>query len=383
MITLASGFGALLSLVFLVSAFGKLADLPGTASGLRSLRIPYPKAHSAFALATPIAELIVVVGLWLPVRFLAAAAALLGLLMMIAFTVVIARALRFDEAIHCSCFGSLGSPTVTGSTLARNITLSAVALVAFLFAAMSPGLWPGRTLTDEPLSAFLLLALLVLASLITVLIGSGTDRLAGESSGSPTRLAPSVPSAPTGSHPADPGHATPDTPGVDGGIDIMEDDNEADYLRTPIPFGTLTTPTGESHTLRELATTQAVLLIFLSPGCGPCRSLLPQIAPWSEALVPLVRTIVVFAKSEVDLEADVAEQVAGLDMYDSKNEVSQLFGALGRPSAVLMGADGLVAGGPVTGTSKVTEFVDDIQEQLRDNDLLDADTDTAGTGHRD
>ena len=30
MIALASGFGALLSLVFLVSAFGKLADLPGT-----------------------------------------------------------------------------------------------------------------------------------------------------------------------------------------------------------------------------------------------------------------------------------------------------------------------------------------------------------------
>ena len=39
-------------------------------------------------------------------------------------------------------------------------------------------------------------------------------------------------------------------------------------------------------------------------------------------------------------------------------------GGYGTPSAVLLGADGLLAGGPVGGGDEVREFVDDIIAQL-------------------
>lgn len=342
MFILASGFGVILSLVFVVSAFGKFADLPGTASGLRSLQIPFPKAHRALAATTPTAELLIAIGVWLPWRPLAAVASFAGLVMMLIFTVVIARALRFPDAVHCSCFGTLGSPTVTTSTLARNITLSAAALIAFLFALLSPGLYPGISLIIDPLSTFLLVALLIVAALLTHLILGGTNRLAGEADDSPAKPATSA----------------------TGAAHDEETEEELDYLRTPIPYATLFDANDEPHTLRELASTHAVMLFFLSPGCGACTLVSPHIAQWKDELDPTVRVITVFTSELASLPEAMKNEVGETAMQEKKGEVAQLFELHGRPSVVLLGADGLLAGGPVTGTNKVKQFVEDVREQL-------------------
>src|SRR5690625_7397539 len=58
------------------------------------------------------------------------------------------------------------------------------------------------------------------------------------------------------------------------------------------------------------------------------------------------------------------ERVGDHALHDPQFSAREVLGAKTAPSAVLLGADGLLAGGPVTGGRGVIEFVDEIQEQL-------------------
>ena len=51
-------------------------------------------------------------------------------------------------------------------------------------------------------------------------------------------------------------------------------------------------------------------------------------------------------------------------LHDEDDYVGESLGYRGTPSAVLLGADGLLAGGPVTGDRAVDSFVDDVYESL-------------------
>jgi hypothetical protein len=51
-------------------------------------------------------------------------------------------------------------------------------------------------------------------------------------------------------------------------------------------------------------------------------------------------------------------------LHDENGYVGESLGYGGTPSAVLLGADGLLAGGPVTGDRAVDRFVDEIYESL-------------------
>lgn len=358
MFTLAPGLGALLSLTFLVSAFGKFADLEGTETALRSLRLPAKKFHRIFAVLTPVCELLVAVGVWLPWRVPAALAALLGLVMMAVFTVVIARSLSFNKAVHCSCFGTLGSPVVSQFTLARNVLLSVIALGAFLCAALHPGLYPGLLLQAAPVEAVLLVTLLVAAATVTLLVVGGTNRLAGEQASAGTGQAGA---APAGSEAAAAPTSTPEDTAAPA---------EDDYIRTPIPFASLTDLAGTRHTLRDLASTQAVLLLFFSTGCGACHKVFGEVAGWQKALAPFVRVITVFSAELDKMDPEIVDALGDTRMHDEFSRTAQIFDSMAWPSAVLLGADGLVAGGPVVGSGTIREFVGEILAQLEEAPAL-------------
>jgi hypothetical protein len=59
-----------------------------------------------------------------------------------------------------------------------------------------------------------------------------------------------------------------------------------------------------------------------------------------------------------------AERDEPQSLHDVADYVQDSIGYTGTPSAVLLGADGLLAGGPVTGDLAVDRFVDDIYEGL-------------------
>ena len=74
----------------------------------------------------------------------------------------------------------------------------------------------------------------------------------------------------------------------------------------------------------------------------------------------------------IEIEVDTLDQlrerttdrVAGYALHDLQFTARTALGGTSAPSAVLLGADGQLAGGPVNGGSAVIEFVQEIREQL-------------------
>jgi uncharacterized membrane protein YphA (DoxX/SURF4 family) len=115
--------GVALGAVFLVAAVAKLARPGWAQEGAASLRVPV-----RLAAAVPLVELVLgallVAGVAPPWPALAAAVVLM------AFTVVLVRALRRGAGGRCACFGALGRGRITGWSLARNAVLLVLAAVA-------------------------------------------------------------------------------------------------------------------------------------------------------------------------------------------------------------------------------------------------------------
>ncbi len=118
------------------------------------------------------------------------------------------------------------------------------------------------------------------------------------------------------------------------------DATKLDYVRLPIPETTLSTPAGAVISLRTLARDRAVLLLHV-PRPSPARAeTLRRVEGWAAKL------------SRVALVPVLADSVRGVD--------------LAAPTALLLGADGLLAGGPVEGFDAIDDFVSEIGEAVDD-----------------
>ena len=337
-----------LAAVLVVSAVAKLRD-PGSAKeAFTQLRVPAALDRPWLRTLVPWFELGLAVGLLLGAFGVGVAAALGALALFAVYTVLIVRAWRAPADASCHCFGSLTTGTVTGWTVVRNVLLVAASFVAVADAALSPPL-PLRLL-DAGVAAWVLGAALVALAVFTI-VHEPTPRPASD-------VAPaSVSSA---------------GPAADGVPD------DADYIRLPIPYGRLGTPLGDRVTLRNLAVAKPQLLVWVSPHCGSCRPVIDAMTGWQAAMPEVdVRPVVRGGLSIDDQLPDLAYQV----LVDDEQAL-EVFGNRGTPTAVLLGADGLLAGGPVAGPNDVTAFADEIVEHLIEGRSLglDADADAQPVG---
>jgi len=131
-------------------------------------------------------------------------------------------------------------------------------------------------------------------------------------------------------------------------------------MRQPIPFGQLRQPGGQLVPLRNLAEQRAVLLVFVNRTCGSCLRVLAALPDFAREN-PEVSTRAVFHQGDAIDES--ALEVGVPFLVDPDGSVAQVF-AVGNPAAVLLGGDGLLAGGPIRGESAVLEFLDDVAAQL-------------------
>jgi hypothetical protein len=332
--TLLLGVTVLVSFVLALSGAAKLIDHQGTADALTSLRIPGAGAHGAIAWALPAGELLVALGLWLPWSAAALTAAVAAVCVFTVFTGVIARALRFDEPVTCACFGTLGSPAVSRRTVVRNLVLLVTAGLAGV--ATGSGVLPGAALVTDPVRVTATSATVLLSAAITWLVLAP---------GPPTRADGDAAEAAVG-----------------------------EYVASPIPYGQVRGGDDALVTLRELPASQAVLLVFLSPGCGPCRRVLESLPSHRAQVSPAVRIDIVASGTTDWLAGDATSGSSGGNggevWDDPDRNAARVFGISGRPAAVLLGADGTVAGGPVTGEGEVTALIDEMAGQLREAGLV-------------
>jgi uncharacterized membrane protein YphA (DoxX/SURF4 family)/thiol-disulfide isomerase/thioredoxin len=309
-----------LAAVLLTSGLAKLRDARATRDAFDALRVPPVVPADLAAPALPWIELALAVLLLVaPATGLVLVAALV-LLLMLAYTALIGRALGFDEPVTCSCFGSIGRHDVDRTTLARNVLLTALAAVVLWFAADGGSVPSAFGALDG--GGWAALAATLTAAAVAVLV------LGGPSTSSPT---------------------------APGDADLL------DYERQAIPYGALTLHDGTTTSLVQLATTQARLLVVLNPGCGPCVRTAERLDDWAARLAPAVGVVAIYP-DEASARA-AGEHASDLSAWEPELNVRRVF-SVGAPAAVLLGADGYLAGGPVAGEDDVAAFVEDVLVEL-------------------
>lgn len=320
--------------VLVASAVPKAQRPKDTWSAMRLLKVPAPFLSERTARALPWGELVVAAAVLLaPSGSPAVLAAAAATVLMLAYWALVARALTFEHPPSCGCFGRIGQHQITPRTLLRNTLLLGVAVV-WLVAAWRGNSVPGLVAQIDGNGWWWLLGALVAVAVAVLVVAPGRD----------PQPAPLFP------------------PGSSG-----EEEVEEDYVRLPIPLRTLQRTDGSAVTLHELVAQRPRLLVFTTCSCGSTAAAADRVPAWRERL-PIVEVSVVSTRSRDQSVADLPGLADDL-LLDHGSVVFQGLAMGGSPSAVLLGADGLLAGGPVAGLAEVEALVDEIAEILEEAEL--------------
>ena len=308
------------AVVLLVSGVAKLRA-PGTVdSAFTALEVPPVLDTPLVRRLSPWLEVVLGVGLLLATGAALVVVAGLTLVLFLAYLALVVRAVRRPEPVDCGCFGALGDAQVTRMTVWRNVFLVVAASLAVVAGLQGVGVV--GSLGDAQALAWVCAAALTAA--IAVLV-------AYRAPASAASAAPAV-------------------------------DADGDYERGETPRAQVLNQRGELVLLADEAMSTAHLLVFLNPGCGPCERIGPDLAQWAQELHPVTLRAVVTATPAVGQSYTYFD---GLAYYDPFGLARATFG-VGTPAAVLLGTDGLLAGGPVQGEDDVRSFVAEVGEHLRE-----------------
>ena len=304
-----------LALALGVSGVAKLrSDEPADAA-FEALRVPRALRRPVVVQGLPWLEIALAVALLLVPHPLSVIVTGVALGLVLAYLALVLAVLARGDDVDCQCFGALGSGRVTGSTAARNGLLVVAAGWAFADAVAGHSfVQRASDLTRFDL-AWVAGALLLAATAVLV---------------------------------AWPGGRPVDVP-----LPAMDEDGQ----RRGIPFIQLTESSGAVTSLPALAMLRPVLLVALSPTCAPCAEVSAVIGDWPEQ-VPEVDVRVVTGPGLEPLP-----QWPGSVLVDPEHQLRSVLGMY-RPSAILLGADALVAAGPVVGPDEVLALFDDIRADL-------------------
>lgn len=331
-----------LAVILIVGGAAKFGRPADAASAFRSLRVPGWLDQRVFHRALPVVEFVLAVGLLVLGPPGSVVVAVLVLALMVAYTVVVGRALTFGYPVDCGCFGRLGMGEISVLTLVRNVGLTILA-VAALVHALSGGGSVVEVIAADPVALGWIVAALLVAAVAVLTFG----RLDG------------VRAAPRPVQPADEVVADLDEADESG-------DGDLDYIRHPTPPAAVRLPDGSVRSVRELARQQAQLLVFVSPYCGSCEPVLERLDEYRKRLSPVALREVFVMQPERARELVDEGMLTSIDhaLFDPDRMLGTALEVGGTPSAVLFGTDDLLAGGPVTGGVRVLEFLEDVAVQV-------------------
>ena len=281
----------------------------------------------------PPAEVVLALALLVAPGTFGSLAALAALGLTLAYTFLVVRALR-RGTVSCACLGA-GHPTpVTRHTLGRNLLLTGLALASLaVMVPHAPN--PVARAVARGEAGWLVM---VLTAMLTTWLLTSPD------------TSPSRPPA------ASPEAASPEAAGQ------TDQPQAAPYLRTLTPRATLRDADGSVLDIVSASARRAHLLLFLSPGCGACTDLAAQVPRWAEEM-PALRVAAVVRMSPQALR-DAAPHWTAWTLYDQDGTAARMLRTQATPSAVLLGTDGMLAGGPVAGAQEVRGLVEDVRAQL-------------------
>lgn len=342
----------LLAFIFLLAGSTKLVDPVGLRQTWREFGLPLPLARPMLLLL-PLAEVAVAVLLIPAVWAWYGACGALALL--VTFVLAIGFAMARGRKPDCRCFGRVHSAPVGWQTLARDGALAAGAgwLVSRGPFHSGPEVWAWVTTLngDERRVVFLvgLLATFCYFRLlnkarpqsqpIESLSASDTeDEDFWEERPEPVRpaaLRQSPHQARAASAPAAPpteeasAHSGPQGVGLPPG--------------SPAPEFELPTINGQRRSLRSLcADGKDLLLVFSSPYCEPCHALAPKLARWTREMEATLNVVLLSRGTVRDNLAKLKDLDPSRILLQRDFEVSEAYDCNATPTAVVVGADGLI-----------------------------------------
>lgn len=313
--------------VLIISGIAKLRR-PDTLAGWSDLGVPAGLRRDWLLKVHPWGEIALGFALAAVGGILGELAAIAALALMTTYLAFVVRIVRQGADVECACFGT--RKRVTGMTVVRNAWYVLLAVAAVATTWMNPVI--GGPLAAIDADDWLWIVGLV-AAVVTVAVTTWHVPADDE-----TPMSPATPRA------------------VDG------DGEDLDYIRTRTPSVPVTLADGEIVDLRELSMVgRPLMLLHLRPGCTPCVAVHDRLAEIRAAL-PEVHVRVLL--TEPPAASEWTETTEPSSLHDSNNYVPRSFTDSGTPMAVLLGLDGLLAGGPVIGPDDIFAFVDDIHESL-------------------
>ncbi|MFB7843216.1 MauE/DoxX family redox-associated membrane protein [Microbacterium sp. NPDC056052] len=313
--------------VLAVSGIAKLRA-PDDAAGWTELGIPAVLRQAWLIRLHPIAELVLAAALLLFGGWLGIVSAAIAVLLFAAYLVLVWRARRQTPDASCACFGE--RRRITGRTLLRNgwLTLLAVVSVATIgtlplfggVLALAAAFWPW---------------ILALAAVAVTFILVQESRPAESDRGEQVRAEEAM----------------------SAGTDELED-----YLRARTPAVPVQLADGTTVTLRDLSRQAPILMLAVSETCGTCTPVIESIDAYRALLPEVSVRFLLQSAPEASRLTSIEEPQTLHDVhrYVGPSIADQWF----TPTAVLLGADGMLAGGPVVGVTAIGDFVDDIYESL-------------------
>lgn len=352
-----------LAVILLASGLAKLQSPQETAATFRRLDVPATLSHPSLVKAFPFLEVLLGIALLLPFTVLRPLTALVAVVLFIAFTWLVVRAK--DKGVSCGCFGPSARP-ITGWTVLRNLILVVLALLG-LFEAIITLAVTGVRLAWWPLAGFfqgyvewsILVTVLVTAA--AYLIGRDTAPL--EETADVTSRAGAPAPAAEASQALEP---------------IADADPDGEPARHPIPDVIVGTGRGFER-LQNMAARQSMLLLHVSAGCGACREVMDYLQDKDHRIGPVaVRALKPTYATDSVAPAAVGPLPAEIVLTDPAGKAAHDLGIQRYPSAVLIGTDGLTAGGPVFGAEDVIALIEEVREIMAEAGRLEEQPAAAG-----
>ena len=313
--------------VLIASGVAKLRH-PDDLAGWAELGVPSALRRDWLVRLHPWAEIALAVALAVLGGVLGLLAGLVAVALMIGYLSLVIRALRTAPDASCSCFGT--RRPVTRLTVARNVWLTVVAVATTAVIWMTP-LWGGALAGVWTTVAWGWIAMTAVAVLTAIVI-----------------VWPDATQSP------------PDPP-ASALLPVPEDADELEYVRLRVPSVPVTVADGTTVNLRTMAAYRPLLLLAVSATCSSCASTIASAPAWRTLLPELdVRLLL----RNPPTAGAFAEHDEPQSLHDPEGYVSGTLGEWATPTAVLLGADGLLAGGPVSGADAITEFIEDIRASL-------------------
>jgi peroxiredoxin len=264
----------------------------------------------------------------------------------------------------CHCFGQLHSAPVGRPTLIRNAVLAACAgwLVSRGPMQPEPDLWGWFASLGPEESKFAIVAACAAVFLFfRVLVRSRPQSVSIQSQTIESEMpvdeddgdepAPRPKSTPAPAENPEPARRT--------------------VLGVGLPIGTqapefeLPAITGEKRSLRSLlAQGRDVVLVFSSPFCKPCESLASSLVRWMREMEGLPRVVLVSRGSVQENRAKLKDFEASRVLLQRNFEVAEEYDCESTPTAVLVGADGLIRSTLAVGGVAIKQLLSSHAKQI-------------------